>query len=115
MASRIVNSLEDGAIRQSIIICGCAILAGVILSKGAQAREIESMSKAEAIVQALNEEEFVDHKESCSLYAPNDSYLLQLLKSEAGGTEEKGDVSDDVKALKARIKELETELAAARK
>lgn len=103
LVSRVADALEDDVVRQSLIICGCALVAGAVLSRGASAQSLESMSKVETVVQAVNEADVEAHKESSSLYVPNDSYLLHLLKSETDS------------ALEDRIKELESELANARK
>ena len=99
LVSRVADALEDDVVRQSLIICGCAIVAGAVLSRGARPQSLESMSEAETVVQAVSEAEFEAYKESSSLYVPDDSYLLRLLKSEADG------------AIKHAVEEPQAELA----
>ena len=87
MLSRLADRMEDDVVRQSLIILGCALVAGVVLGTGRRARGDPGDLSARQTVERAGEDAgpkdgSLPHHASSTFYAPADSYLMRLLSEE---------------------------------
>jgi hypothetical protein len=76
--------MEDDVVRQSLIILGCAVIAGTVLGTGRRARGDAADLSARQTVEraAADARSRAPHHASSTLYVPSDSYLMRLLGEE---------------------------------
>ena len=85
LVSRLADRLEDDVVRQSLVILGCAVVAGVVLGSNKRSpADPADLSVRETVEREaqLDDAGGDAHYATSSVYAPADSYLLRLLREE---------------------------------
>ena len=85
LVSRLADRLEDDVVRQSLVILGCAVVAGVVLGSNKRSpADPADLSVRETVEREaqLGDTGGDAHYATSSVYAPADSYLLRLLREE---------------------------------
>ena len=84
LLSGLADRMEDDAVRQSLVILGCAVVAGIVLSSNKHSTtDPADLSVSKTVVRAAEGVQGKGaHHAMSSVYAPADSYLLGLLREE---------------------------------